>query len=235
MTLTPRMMIVGWVSTNVQEGGQNLGLTLLNREASAKFYEQFPPQSSADVAKILDYARKNSIDWIGKPESSFRHKTNYQTILTNYHLGDVVTEQAAFNFGYYEPRMDTIVGQMVQKTLKTTNDLASLKTRESYIAQILTEKFREESFIGSDYSVMLTPGRVHVFANDVMQKLEHSHHSIFDRHSIGRSHPIDLVLWTADENNSMPVGASFYVPQNNGVYEFMTYVPLPALQNKKKH
>ena len=207
-------MIVDSVSTNPQEGNQNLGLTLIDRVASSDFARRFP--QGTPVAEVLDYAREHSIDWLSAPYSSFAHKRNLLVNGTNHHLGDVITEQKAFDLGYVEPHIDTVAGRIV-------DTVVNLPVRDN---QRITQALRETELITPDYSAILLPGRLHVFDNTEAQRLGRNPIHDDANHTMhNKSHPIDLMIFSP-KDGVRPVGVlGFYVPQKNTVFEFMTYVP----------
>ena len=208
---TPRIMIVDSLSTFLSEGTQNLGLSLLDRTASTDFYKQFNEGSPAQVAKVLEYAREHAIACLGRSGASFNHRRNHQVKGTGYHLGDIVTEQAAYDFGYVEPHIDTVAGRIAEAGYQ-------VKSQDEFVATL-----RGLELINNDQTVICKSGQIDVISNERLMDFSYGPKV---RGPNCASHPVTLYVFPVKKDGVMPVGVGYFVPEKNCIFEFMTYVPI---------
>ena len=216
--IVPRLLVVDSVSTNVQENTQNLGLDLLDRTASAEFPEIVLEKN---LTKIIEYARQHAQTWLDEnnPYASFRHKPNLQVPGNSYHLGNVLTEQQAFDLGYVEPRIDTLACRIVDTAVTRKVSAHPSGDKE------LTRALRDADLITADYSALTTPARLHVFANHLVDTFSHRDYSEANHYGIGKGHPIDLMLFPP-ERGILNIGVmGFCIQPQNRNFEFMTSIP----------
>jgi hypothetical protein len=218
MAIPPRLMIVDSVCTFPEEKKQTIGLALLNRADSDYFYNRFPNGAKNDLGEVLEYARKNSVEWIAAPNIGFRHKAHHEVQGVEYHLGDTVTEAAAVIFGYVEPCADTYACRVA----KTVHDLRKEDN------EAISRELRKKALIEDDYSAAVSAKRIHILSNVRMEQLRHIDASCgLDCYPLGRDHPLDIMRFPPNQDGIMPVGVlGFYLPQINRIYEFMTQVEM---------
>ena len=216
MVLTPRLLVVDSVSTIFDEKMQNVGLTLLSREASAEFYEQFPDGIESNVAEVLSYAKENASNLIGNSE--IFDNGGLHNVKGTYSIGDIITEKEAYDIGHVIPHIDTVVGQIVQTYLNS-----SVKGSIDFATGLINEKLIDESQ-SANYNVLKnTITQIDVFSNDISKEFMCGPKKISDQLSV--SHPIILEVYRPLNDGLMPVGIKWLVPEMNTVYDFMTYVP----------
>ncbi len=223
MTIVPRLLIVDSVSTNVQEKNQLLGLTLLDKDASAKFPKLFPnysPQNRNDteLRKVLRYAEGHSLDRIGESAASFSHRKHHHVDGEQYHLGYIVTEKEAFGFGYVEPHIDTAVMQIV-------DTLYGPRLNDRRVTEVL----RAVKLIDPEQVVVRHNG-MHIFRNEEVARRYRYDYDIIHV-PINADHPIWINTFEPDKDQKIATGVSWYVQKSNTIYEFMAYVPIE--RNKK--
>jgi hypothetical protein len=213
----PRIMIVESLCTNEKEGTQNLRLCLLGREHTQEFYDTFSkvkhdksPEDWTLIGEIQEYARTHEIGYVDPhhPNSSLTHRRVVTVNDVQYRLGDIVTEQEAFDFGYVEPYIDTVATKIVEASL-----LPGM-TREKF-----TPFLREQGLIPGDQTAVYRGDTIDVVANERARDFECSTKPIEQNN---RSHPINILVFRPGKDNVLPIGVAFLVPKENTIYEFMT-------------
>lgn len=263
MALTPRLMVVEHVATFVPEQTQRIGLYLLDRAASAEFYEKFPATSCDDIADTLDeepaagsgedtssgllplmqgagitsgqsenvrkisrveeiisYARMHGIEHIGERGSGFPHRRHHDIAGTRYHSGDVVTEKEAYDFGYVEPHINTVAGLIVQAYYYSHSQDHLVEILRGHVDILLGQRLISEEQTAVFNTTDFGYGQIDVVSNERLWEFKHG----TVREMNCASHPITLFVFPPGKDGVWPVGVSFYVPEKNTVYEFMTHV-----------
>ncbi len=207
MTLTPRLVVVE--SASIRAEDQSLQLVTLSREASAEFYQRFPKGEQRNLGEMMSFVRENALTYLGKPSSSHPARRIVELEGTKYHMGDVLTEKEAFDLGYHEPHIETQCGRIGQL-------VHCYRERGG-----LEHPLREEGLINEDQAIVRKSGELHVVQRD---QAEH-----YRRNRVkginDSERPITLLIFDP-EDGTIPVGCAVYVESVNGIYEFMTRVPL---------
>ena len=214
MTLTPRLLIVDSVSIFSDENKETLGLTLLDPDASAEFYKIFPDGTERNVAKVISYAKEHAVASFGKPGSSLEHIRLHKIDGTDYHLGDVITEKCAYDFGYVEPHINTVAGGIAQIYASCPG-----RTNDEFTALL-----REEGLIDEGQAASYKLGQIDVFSNERSREFTHYGPKVIEKNCA--SHPITLFVDRLGDSGVISAGVGFFVPQDNCIFEFMTYAPV---------
>ena len=214
MTLTSRVLVVDWASTFCNENKQTLGLILLDRDASAEFYKIFPDINEKNLAEVMSYAEEHAITSFGTPGSSLEHKRVHKVDGTDYHHGNIITEKCAYDFGYFEPHIDTVAGGIAQIYASCPG-----RTNDEFTALL-----REEGLIDEGQAASYKLGQIDVFSNERSREFTHYGPKVIEKNCA--SHPITLFVDRLGDDEVISAGVGFFVPEENGIFEFMTYAPV---------
>lgn len=214
MTLTPRLLIVDSTGIFSDENSQILGLTLLDRDASAEFYEIFPDGTERNVAEVISYAEEHAVASFGNPGSSLKHTRAHKVDGTDYHPGDVITEKCAYDLGYFEPYIDTVAGGIAQIYASCPG-----RTNEEFTALLI-----EEGLIDESQAASYKHGQIDVFSKERSKEFMNYRPKVIEKNCA--SHPITLFVDRLGDDEVISASVGFFVPQDNCVFEFMTYAPV---------
>lgn len=225
MFITPRLMVIDTIVTDLNKKIKHVDVHLLDRKTSADIKKRFPKYvpGNKETTTILDYARENSQEFIGKPGISLPHQRRHSIVLrkaADYRIGEILTEKEAYEeLGYPEPYIDTLCANM---GTFVNHNITSLDTK------FVTTEFFKAKYITNSQKVFVDnfyPGRGFPFRLDVVEKAHvvELHQGIIK--GVSEKRPVSLIIYNLEDKH-LPIGCSYFVPENNTVYEFMTYPPL---------
>jgi len=210
MLVNQRLLVAETVITCPQENRQYVDLAVLNREASAGFYERFPKGIDRDKADVIRYAQGNILTQLGKPGVSLSARKRVEVEGDQYHLGDILTEEEAFDLGYPEPHVDTLcarIGQLLDAY---------------WMKEGLVDVLRSEGLITEDQTFVGNTDGYHVVQKDRYDRLRLGR---WDERLSHAEKPITLYVF-GPKDGTIPVGCATFVEATNTIYEFMTYPPV---------
>jgi hypothetical protein len=216
MIVIPRLLVVNTAVIRPTENKQSVDLVVINREASADFYKRFPDGNDRDLSEVMSYVRKNTLTQLGRPGVSHSARRRLELEGENFHLGDVLTEQEAFELGYHEPHIDTQCARIGQLEHGWRRDWS--KGRD-----YLEDTLRSEGFITEDQTIVSGNGGLHVLNEEQADLLARGHYRIQGLNNAER--PISIQLFDP-KDGEIPVGCAVFVEAANAIYEFMTYPPV---------
>ena len=211
MAIHPRIMIVSSLCTFHDEDKQRITLSILDRADSEEFRRRFPDgETRENVADIQAYTMPREIYTLGDSNASFGHKRSHELPGTKYHLGDIIAEREAFDFGYVEPHIDTVALRIVDESLKGGS-------REERVARL-----RAQGLISEQQTAVYVGGNIEIISNEREPSFLHGPRFVEQNN---KSHPITLMVYEP-RDGARSIGVAFLVPEQNTIYEFMTSLPV---------
>jgi len=205
----PRLMVVD--TLEYSRSKQTLGLTLFSRSASAEFDKLVPDRK--DLVAVLRHAREHNSPGMARVETNLDHIRHHEVRGRLYHLGDVLTEQAAYDFGYVQPHLETVAARIVETALPRYSD------------GTLTDMLREKSLISSEHTAISKDGRIHVITKRMAR---HGVTADLNTDRVDGSHPIHIAIG-GEQGEEIPITVlGFYDPNMKRTYGFMTHVVLKS-------
>ncbi|MFA6462046.1 MAG: hypothetical protein WCV90_07320 [Candidatus Woesearchaeota archaeon] len=225
--IKPYVMVVESCSINCTENTERMGLLLQDRNAA-----NLDTLRAMDLSERLHYAQEHALRGEYNPILNYCWRKVEGTIVSadpfrpagleiddiHYHMGDVLTEQEAFDWGLIYPRVYTICGQIGQLERKNYYDYMNNNDWS------LTEVLRERGLIRGDQKVINNDGRTLIANVDYSQWQVGS-----SKGKLGKD--LFASLYIKDEKDHLFVGGAYYVegtkhiPHLDLTVEFHTTVP----------
>lgn len=226
MQIHSRLFVVGGVATDHTHNTQTIDLLLLDRRASEELEKMFPKMNTS---KILEFARKYSTDYISpKPHKTIKHERTHKTKKTNYHIGDLLSEETAFDeLDYAEPLIEThcldLVNAVHHIIGRNYDAIGSqIFTTPEATTALLSTRLRERKYLNANEYAIITKeednSAIHL---DVLLDGGETIWNIDDPPN--EHHPFSIKI-PLIESETQPLICKVHIQQKNKTYELLTYL-----------